>query len=247
MTLNTVDDVLDVEVNNDALAKLQAREQEERALTLDAEGYTDGLTQLQALEEQEAEKRKAREQRSLALAETPAPKAVRMAAQPTSGLWTLASLRARKVATADLYGDGGFLFTFDPVVITSDWAQTIFLKAADYFTRRDEARLAAEEAAGRGEAVMPEAPDDEGDVTFASLYREYGDVLYETLRPGKWAFAEEVDDEDGNPVYEADGVTRKLKPWPISRVNIGKLSWEEIQDFFTACFRSMRGEVSGQP
>jgi hypothetical protein len=183
----------------------------------------------QVVDELEAQrKREARQALSLELANE-APKApvaqqalvqgVEPGAQPPD-VWTLSTMRKRGLLTADLYGDGKFLFQFDGGVLESEYAQVRFDRAYQYFRDRD--------------AKKPET------TPFSAIMQGYADVIYRAIRRGSWPVMEEVDNPD-------DPDSPMLVPLARTRENVGELDWEQLMAFVQAMTRAIRGEVNGQP
>lgn len=146
--------------------------------------------------------------------------------RPSHSVWTLRAMRERRPAKGDLYGDGGFLFEFDAAALQTEYVAQRFEWGIDHFN---------DKGSGRPERI-----------SFLQVLRGYADILYEALKGGSWPVREEVTDRDGNVVRDENGEPQTV-PVPITRENVSRLTWEQINDFIEAMNKAVRGEASGQP
>jgi hypothetical protein len=154
------------------------------------------------------------------------------------GVWTMEMMSEGEPVTADLFGDGRFLFTFRPIL--ND--------------------VAIQKRFRLQKKVDPETGDG-----YWELVKGYAEVLAMVLV--SWPFMEEVTDEDDNPVYETeeqpvldgqgvpmlDGLGKpimkvvttdrvKLKPLPLKQKNIERLPTDKAVLMFQAMQRALSGE-----
>lgn len=135
-------------------------------------------------------------------------------------IWTLRSMHKREPAPADLYGDGKFIFLFQPENVYDSYSQERYLLA---------------------EKVQDKEEGKPGD--YVRMQLGYAEIVAHCVVD--WPLRETVQDKDGNDKVDEDGELITV-PWPPTLEHVKRFTLSELTDFLNAMSNTLAGEVKGQ-